>query len=113
MVASVVIRGAETFTVPSFFVQGGAVGVLAIVFGLILTGRLVPRRVVSDIRSDRDERIAEMREEVITWRSAYEKSEAAREVSSNQVGELLELAKTTDQFIRALVTYPSPERRAP
>jgi hypothetical protein len=103
----------DGITIPSFLVQGGATAVLVVVILLILAGRLVPRRVVSDIRSDRDDRIAEMREEVLTWRTAYETSEKAREVIQNQFGELLELARTTDQFIRAISVHPSPERRTP
>lgn len=100
----------ESFTVPSVVIQGGAVGVLAFVFTMILTARLVPRRTVMDIRLDRDERLAEMREEIVTWRTAHERSEAARETLASQVTELLELGRTTDQYIRALVVQATERR---
>ena len=58
---------------------------------LVLSGWLVPRRTYRDILHDRDE-----------WRAAHRISEQARAESADQVGELLEHARTTDAFIRSL-----------
>lgn len=62
----------------------------------IITGRLVPRRTHEDSLHDRDQ-----------WRAAHMVSEQARQVSADQVEELLEHARTTDAFIRSL---PHPGR---
>jgi len=62
---------------------------------LIFRGAMVPRRTYDDMVHDRDE-----------WRAAHRISETARQVSADQVDELLEHARTTDAFIRAL---PNPQ----
>jgi len=72
-----------------------ASAILAIVVLMIFRGALVPRRTHEEARTDRD-----------TWKQAWEASEEARRVQAAQLGELLELAKTTDQFIRALPRPP-------
>lgn len=64
----------------------------------ILWGRLVPRRTLEDVIKDRDE-----------WREAHRISETARAEGQKQVDELLEHARTTDAFIRAL---PHPSDRS-
>lgn len=79
-----------------------AVGVLLLVVLFILVGWLVPRRVVKDMRDDRDARLVEARTETTNWQTAYHAADAARELQAIQLGQLLELAKTTDQFIRTL-----------
>ena len=73
--------------------------VLALPYLLIARGRLVPRSTLEDAYHDRDE-----------WRAAHRISEQARAESADQVGELLEHARTTDAFIRAL---PHPGRESP
>ena len=72
-----------------------AAAILGIAVLMILRGQLVPRRTHDEVRTDRD-----------TWRAAWEASEEARRVQAQQLGELLELAKTTDHFIRALPRPP-------
>jgi hypothetical protein len=72
--------------------------ILSIVVLMILRGALVPRRTHEECRADRD-----------SWRVAWEASEEARRVQAAQLGELLELAKTTDKFIRALPRPPGGE----
>lgn len=78
------------------------VGTLLLVVMLILLGWLVPRKVVKDMRDDRDARLVEARTETANWQKAYQASDAARELQAGQLGQLMELAKTTDQFIRTL-----------
>lgn len=79
-----------------------AAGLLSLAVLLILLGGLIPRYVVNQIRQDRDARLAEAREETNNWRAAYRAAEESRSLLSQQVGELQELGKTTDQFIRSL-----------
>jgi hypothetical protein len=76
----------------------GPTALVGIAILLILTGKLVPRRTYDDVIHDRDE-----------WRAAHRISETARAVAADQVEELLEHARTTDSFIRAL---PHPGGRA-
>jgi hypothetical protein len=59
--------------------------------GLVIFGALIPRRTYRDMVHDRDE-----------WRAAHRISEQARQVSTDQVAELLEHARTTDAVIRSL-----------
>lgn len=76
--------------------------VLAFPYFQLARGRIHPQatidrmvaehtRVVEDIAHDRDE-----------WRAAHRISETARQVAADQVDELLEHAKTTDAFIKAI-----------
>jgi hypothetical protein len=59
---------------------GGATGIIAAVLYAILRGHLVPRRVVEDMRSDKDKQIAELGQVIDLWRSAaLAKDEALRE----------------------------------
>lgn len=90
--------------------QGGAVAVLVIVVLLILFGRLLPRKSVSDVLADRDRQIAALRAERDTWRTAHEESEKARMVEREQSAEALELARTTVQLLGALPPAPSQRR---
>jgi hypothetical protein len=68
-----------------------AASLLGITVLLILTGMLVPRRILKDAYRDRDE-----------WKAAFHLSEWSRLEQSDQVGELLEHAKTADALLRAL-----------
>lgn len=64
----------------------------------MMRGNLVPRRTYDDVIHDRDE-----------WRAAHRISETARATAVHQVEELLEHARTTDEFIRSL---PHPSRES-
>lgn len=76
-------------------IQGGAATLLAVVVWLILTGRLVPRSVLEDVRRDRDVRVAEAREEAAEW-------QAAAKVSTEQMGTLLPEMQTHTMLLKAL-----------
>lgn len=78
-------------------VQGGSVGLLALVVLMVLRGLLVPRSTLKDMREERD-----------TWRSAYQESEASRRKDQAHVGELLELSRTAIPLLRALPTPQVP-----
>lgn len=82
--------------------QGGAIALVTLVVLLIFFGKLVPRRVLEDVRSDRNDRVKELAAERDTWRNAYVESEKARLEAQNQVGELLELSRTADHVLRSL-----------
>jgi hypothetical protein len=79
-------------------VQGGATALLILVVLMVLTGRLVPRRIHEDALADRD-----------NWRQAYLESEAARRVEHEQTGELLEMARLGGRILTAL---PHPGQAA-
>jgi hypothetical protein len=80
----------------------GAAALVGVVVLLVLTGRLVPRSHLSDLRADRDARIQEIAGERDTWRDAHQVSEEARREAQDQVGELLELSRTADHVLRSL-----------
>ncbi|MFB6811257.1 hypothetical protein [Streptomyces sp. NPDC056387] len=69
----------------------GVSGLLVLVVLLILTGRLVPRSTLLDMREERD-----------TWRAAHTESEAARQAERAQVTELLELSRTAGHVLTSL-----------
>ncbi|MCY0919595.1 MULTISPECIES: hypothetical protein [unclassified Streptomyces] len=69
----------------------GAAGLVVLVVLLILTGRLVPRSTLLDMREERD-----------TWRSAHGKSEAARQAEREMTTELLELSRTAGHVLTSL-----------
>jgi hypothetical protein len=90
------------------FLQLSAATILAVVILLILTGRLVPRRQVEDLREDRELRIREISAERDTWRVVAEREAAARAQSQESTMELLELSRTAVHLLSAL---PSPSGR--
>lgn len=67
-------------------------GLLLITVLMVLTGRLVPRYVHQNVIQERDQ-----------WRAAYEASEKARAMSDSQTRELLEVAKTSEKFLMAVL----------
>ncbi|MDX3175185.1 hypothetical protein PV382_23330 [Streptomyces scabiei] len=81
---------------------GGAGALVTLIVLLILRGNLVSRRVLEDVREDRDARVAEILAERNAWREAHRESEAARIEAQNQVGELLELSRVADHVLRAI-----------
>lgn len=96
------------FGLPAFQLTAGVL--VALVVLLVLTGRLVPRRVVEDTRADRDARIAEARAEAATWREAWELEHQVRLVQAKHVEALLEVGRTTTHVLSAL---PTPTTAAP
>jgi hypothetical protein len=72
-------------------VDGGAVGLLILVFLFVLTGKLVPRKTHEDVLTDRD-----------NWRQAYLQAEEARRIEHEQTGELIEIARLGGNILTAL-----------
>lgn len=82
--------------------QVSAAALVTLVVILVLTGRLVPRRVVEDLRSDRDAQLAAARAEAATWQRAYEIEQHARRVQAEQIEALLEVGRTTSRVLGVL-----------
>ena len=87
--------GAEVFGLS--VAEAGPTAILTLVVLLVLTGRLVPRSTLTDMRDERD-----------MWREAHAKSEAAREQERDQTDELLEMARLGNQLLSSL---PRPKTR--
>lgn len=101
------------FLAPGILLQGGAVGILAMVALMVFTGKLVARSVLEDVRKDRDDRLAEMKERLAemrsinnTWHEAYLKTEAARAETTGQVSQLLATGRIAEALLRSL---PHPD----
>lgn len=69
----------------------GAGGLVSLFVIAVMRGKLVPRKTMEDVLKERDD-----------WKAAHALSEQARLAAAGQVEELLEHARTTDAFIRAL-----------
>lgn len=77
-------------------------GLLGLTIFMILTGRLLPSRIVQQIREDREERVAEVKEREETWRAAYQVSELARDKEADFRNTFIEVAKTMNTLLVAL-----------
>jgi hypothetical protein len=75
----------------------GSPSLIGLTVVMILTGRLVPRRVLKDMEKDRD-----------LWREAHGISEQTRRLEAEHTGQLLEAAKVSTAIMRSLPTV-SPE----
>lgn len=76
-------------TVNLLLPSASALGILAAGVWLVLTGRLVPREQLNEVRADRDKAVARADAETARWRSAYEYSEQARRIDAGHTGQLL------------------------
>lgn len=83
----------------------GAGGLLAVVIFMILTGRLIPRNQVDDLRTDKDQQIE-------IWKAAYEKAMEGQVVQREHIRALMEANETTTRVIQAL-PGGSEDRRGP
>lgn len=86
-------------------VQGGAAALLVWVFRRVISGELVARSVLDDVRKDRDERVADAQETSQLWQAAHIKSEETRSVLTAQVNQLLETGRISEALLRALKAY--------
>lgn len=83
-------------------VQFGALGLLLVVVWMVISGRLVSRRVHEDRLADLRARLDESRAEVAEYKAAWLAGERARHEQDNQLVELMELARTSNQAIQAM-----------
>ena len=87
---------------PGVWANGGAIGVLVLVVFFIISGRLRPNRSVQEVRQDRDDRLAECREQTQLWREAYELSEHARERQEALLRDVLDAVRTSASVLEAI-----------
>lgn len=101
----------ELWGIPgSVVVQGGAVGLLAMVVVAVLVGKLVPRKSLDDVRADRDSRLADEKARGDEWRAAALAQDERNDVLARQLAELLDATRTTNALIEGL-KQASQERR--
>lgn len=81
----------------------GAGGLLAVVIFMILTGRLVPRSHLDDMRTDKDKQID-------MWRTAYETAMEGQTVQRDHITALMDANQTTTRVIQALPVGSRNER---
>jgi hypothetical protein len=81
----------------------GAGGLLAVVVFMVLTGKLVPRSQVDDLRADKDRQID-------VWKAAYDKAMEGQDVQRAHITALMEANQTTTRVIQALPVGSNNER---
>jgi len=79
-----------------------ALGVICTVATMVYKGLLVPRPTHDAIVAVLEQRISEKHVEATDYKAAWLAEQTARRQQDEQLGELMELARTTDQFIHAL-----------
>lgn len=78
-------------------------GVLVfIVVVLVLTGQLVPRRQLEDLREDREMRVAALERQAQIWQGAYESAVLSRRTSDVHVTQLMETARVAKDMLQAI-----------
>ena len=92
--------------IPSTPVQWGIVGVLLMivvagVYGL-MSGKLVARQVVEDIRKDRDERLEQAQEVIQLWKDA---AEIRKSVVDTLMPVLDEMRKDNQVILKAAMQF--------
>lgn len=92
------------FGLPEFQISAGVL--IALVVVLVLTGRLVPRRQLEDLREDRDARVSAAERQAAIWQQAYEAAVQSRRASDVHVGQLMETAIVTKDVLQSLPGIP-------
>lgn len=93
----------DLFGIPgAVLVQAGPGGALLLTVMAIVTGRLVPRKSVEDVRADRDARIAEANARGDEWRAVATAQETRNDMQAHQIQQLLDTARTTNALIEGL-----------
>lgn len=86
--------------------QLGAFGVLLLVvyfiFRAVVRGDLVPRATVDTLLAARDSEIVRANERADGYMGLYETERAAREITTSQNGELIEVARTVEHVMESL-----------
>lgn len=81
---------------------GALVLVLALPYLQMARGKLHPQATMDRMVEEHNRQLDDAHHDRDEWRAAHRISETARQVHADQVDELLEHARTTDAFIRAL-----------
>jgi hypothetical protein len=87
------------------WVQGSLVtiviSVIAAVAGMVYKGLLVPKPTHDALIAVMEQRITEKSDLAAEYKAAWQAEQEARREQDNQIAELMEYARTTDQFIRS------------
>jgi hypothetical protein len=78
-----------------FLVPGGAAGLLGAVAWLVYTGRLIPKSVVDQMLSVKNDELSNLR-------AGYNAEKERNQLLTEQVGELMELSRVTVGIVRAI-----------
>ncbi|WP_127572798.1 hypothetical protein [Georgenia faecalis] len=95
--------------IPLNLAELGSTAVLVIVFLMILTGRLVPRKVLEDVRADRDARLRE----AAGWQTAALNEQRAHGETRKQVTKLLVAGDLASKVMGSLPLPSSSEEESP
>jgi hypothetical protein len=85
--------------------QIGAGGLVALIVLMVLSGRLVTRRQLNELRADRDAQLADARAQRDTWQAVAERETTLRISLQATNTESLELNRTA---VRLLSALPQP-----
>lgn len=92
--------------IPSTPVQWGIVGVLltVVVAGIyaLLSGRLVPRQTLEDVRKDRDERLEQAQEVIFLWKDI---ANTHKSIVDILMPVLNEIRKDQEQILKAAILF--------
>jgi hypothetical protein len=90
---------------PVIVAMGSIITVLATALGLgirsLITGKIVPRSHVEDVRQDRKERVTEIANERDTWRAAFDTLNGTVQTLVQQGDQLLSHSALTNQLLTA------------
>lgn len=78
-----------------------AAGVLLIAVLLIFLGRLIPRSTVTTLLAAKDSEIARAIERGDQWHIAYEARSHESDLKTEQIRELIEVARATEHLLEA------------
>lgn len=81
----------------------GAIGILVTVIFLILWGMLVPKSTLNSMLQVKDQQID-------MYKTAYETSMDAVRIRDEQIGQLMDMARTTERVIESLPQAASERR---
>lgn len=84
------------------FVQGGFMLVVIAFVLAMLTGRLLPKSYVADLREGDRLTIERQREEISEWRTAWIASDLSKRELVSHVGDLMETGKVTAEALRSI-----------
>lgn len=90
---------------PVIVALGSIITILATALGLgiraLITGKIVPRSHVEDVRQDRRERVTEIANERDTWRAAFDTLNGTVQNLVKQGDQLLSHSALTNQLLTA------------
>lgn len=77
-------------------------GMLLVAVWLILTGKILPKATLTELRADMEARIQDARKEADDWRAAFTAASESQQLQSQMLRELLENGKTSLSVLTAL-----------